>query len=216
MPSTITERDWLEQALLLCGVLAPVFYLATDRLAGKLLSGYSYASQSMSELSAVGASTRSLVVWLNLVATVLMIAFGVGIWRTGDQALLMRIVGGLVIANASLGFIGVFLFPTHFGQRPDFATPGVITMFLSVICFVLAMLFGAAAFAGWFRILSIGIPVSYILLALLRFATAASSPPEGAVSLIGTQERTMAYSFWLWAMALAIHLLLSIRGVVSR
>ena len=55
------------------------------------------------------------------------------------------------------------------------------------------------------RILSIAIPVAYVILAILRIATAASSA-EGAAALIGAQERTMAYSFRAWVIALAIHL----------
>jgi hypothetical protein len=80
-------------------------------------------------------------------------------------------------------------------------------MFISVLCFVLAMVFGAVAFHGWMRILSISIPTAYVILAILRFATAAPSS-TGAAVLIGTQERTMAYSFLLWVIALAIYLLL--------
>jgi len=58
------------------------------------------------------------------------------------------------------------------------------------------------------RILSIAIPVVYILLAILRFSTAASSALETKV-LIGTQERTMAFSYLVWVIALGIILLLS-------
>ncbi len=209
MRSAASEIGWLQQVLLFCGVLAPLLYLATDRLAGRLLSGYSFAAQSMSELSAAGSPTRSLVVSLNLVATVLMISFGVGVWRAGGQALLPRITGMLMIGNATLGLIATLFFPTRFGERPSFGSPGVILMFLSVVFFVLAMLLGAAAFSGWLRVLSIAIPVSYVVLAVLRFATAASSSAGQAASLMGAQERTMAYSFLLWVMALAIHLLLS-------
>jgi hypothetical protein len=96
-------------------------------------------------------------------------------------------------------------FPNRFGVRPVLGTPGVLLMFLSVLCFVLAMVFGAAAFHGWMRSLSIAIPVAYILLALLRFATSSSSA-VGAAVLIGAQERTMAYSFLAWVTTLAIYL----------
>jgi hypothetical protein len=68
--------------------------------------------------------------------------------------------------------------------------------------------FGAAAFSGWLRALSIAIPVAFVLLAVLRFATAAPSPAGEAGLLIGMQERTMAYVFLLWGMALAVYLLL--------
>ena len=211
MRSAASETDWL-QVLLFCGVLAPLLYLATDRLAGRLLNGYSFAAQSMSELSAAGCPTGPLVVSLNLVAALLMIAFVVCVWRSGDQALLRRITGGLLTGNAALGLIATLFFPTRFGVRPGFGSPGVIIMFFSVVCFVLAMLFGAAALGGWIRVLSIAIPVSYILLAVLRFATVASPSKGQAASLIGAQERTMVYSFLLWVMALAIHLFMSGRG----
>jgi hypothetical protein len=211
MRSVAGKIDW-PQVMLFCGVLAPLVYLGTDRLAGRLLNSYSFAAQSMSELSAAGSPTRSLVATLNFVAALLMIAFGVGVWRAGDQAVLPRITGGLLIANAALGLIATLFFPPRFGVRPSLGSPGVIIMFLSVVCFVLAMLFGAAAFSGWIRVLSIAIPASYVLLAVLRFATAASSPAGQAASLMGAQERTMVYSFLLWVMALAIRLLMSGRG----
>lgn len=193
--------------LLSCGILAPLLYLGTDLLAGKLIKGYSFSAQSMSELGSVGSPTRSLVIAFTLVASALMIAFGVGVWRAVGPAILPRIVAGLILGNAVAGLAATLLFPNRFGVRPEFGTPGVLLMFLSVLCFVLAMVFGAAAFHGWMRILSIVIPATYVLLAILRFATAASSA-AGAAVLIGTQERTMAYSFLAWVMALAVHLLL--------
>jgi len=198
--------NMLQRILLSCGILAPLLYLGTDLLAGKLLKGYSFSAQSMSELGAAGSPTRPLVVALTLVASAFMIAFGIGVWRAAGNSILPRIVAGLVIGNAVAGLVATLFFPNHFGVRPEFGNPGVLLMFLSVLCFVLAMVLGAVAFQGWMRILSIAIPAAYVLLAILRFATAASSA-AGAAVLIGTQERTMAYSFLLWTMALAIYLL---------
>lgn len=193
--------------LLSCGILAPLLYLGTDVLAGKLLKGYSFSARSMSELSASGAPTRPLVIALTLAASACMIAFGVGVWRVaGQQAILSRIVAGLILGNAVAGLTATLFFPNRFGVRPAFATSGVLLMFLSVLCFVLAMVFAAAAFHGWMRILSIAIPAAYVLLAVLRFATASSSAGDTA-ALIGVQERTMVYSFLAWVIILAIHLL---------
>jgi hypothetical protein len=215
MDTSVGLPNMLQKILLSCGIIAPLIYLGTDLLAGKLLKGYSFASQSMSEVGAAGSPTRSLFVVLSLVASAFMIAFGVGVWRAMEPAILPRIVAGLIIGNAVAGLIATLFFPNRFGVRPEFGTPGVLLMFLSVVCFVLAMVFGAVAFHGWMRALSIAIPVAYVLLAILRFATAASSA-SGATGLIGTQERTMAYSFLVWVMALAIYLLiLSSRAVGS-
>lgn len=195
-----------QKVLLTCGILAALLSLGTDLLAGRLIKGYSFSAQSMSELSAAGSPTRTLVIVLMLASSALMIAFGVGVWRAVEPAVLPRIVAGLIIGNALTGLIATLFFPNRFGVRPEFGSPGVLLMFLSVLCFVLAMIFGAVAFGGWMRILSIVIPAGYILLAVLRFATAASSA-AGAAGLIGTQERTMAYSFLAWVAALAIYLL---------
>ena len=200
-----------DKLLLSCGILASLLYLGVDLWAGKLLNGYSFSAQSMGELGAAGSPTRQLVIVLTLAASTCMIVFGVGVWQTSASTILPRIVAGLIIGNAVAGLIATLFFPNRFGVRPEFGTPGVLVMFLSVLCFVLAMVFGAVAFHGWMRVLSIAIPVAYVFLAILRFVTAASST-FGATVLIGTQERTMGYSFLAWVTALAIYLLISNRA----
>lgn len=210
MGTSIGLPGMLEKILLSCGIIAPLFFLGTDLLAGKQLKGYSFSAQSMSELGAAGSPTRLLVVFLTIVASAFMIAFGVGIWRVTSPPILPRIIAGLILCHAVTGLAAILFFPNRFGVRPEFGTPGVLLMFLSVLSFVLAMGFAGVAFHGWMRILSIAIPSVYIILAILRFATAASAAAGGAV-LIGTQERTMSYSFLLWVMALAIYFLSAIK-----
>ncbi len=207
MGTSVGTPDLLNKVLLSCGILAPLLNLATDRLAGKLLPGYSFSAQSMSELGAAGAPVRPLVVGLTLIASALMIAFGFGVWRAAGPAVLPRLVAGLILGNAAAGVVATLFFPNRFGVRPEFGTPGVLLMFISVLCFVLAMVFGAVAFGGWMRLLSVAIPAGYILLASLRFVTAASAA-AGPAGLIGTQERTMAYGFLFWTLALSLYLLL--------
>ena len=215
METSASLPNMLQKILLSCVILAPLLYLGTELLAGKLIKGYSFSAQSMSELGAAGSPTRPLVVALTLVASAFMIAFGLGVWRAAGPAILPRIVAGLILGNAVAGLAASLFFPNRFGVRPEFATPGVLLMFISVLCFVLAMVFGAVAFHGWMRILSVAIPAAYILLAILRLATAASSVAGTAV-LIGAQERTMAYGLLLWTMALAVHFLLrSGKGIES-
>jgi len=144
-----------QKLLISCGIISPMLYLGTDWLAGRLLKGYSFTAQSISELSAAGSPTRSLVVSLTFVAGLLLIAFGIGVWKVAGQTLLPRIVSGLVIGNVLAGLIASIFFPTRFGERPIFGSVGVILMFFSVLFFILAMVIGAVAFSGWFRVLSI-------------------------------------------------------------
>jgi len=194
----------LQRVLPSFGILAPLVYLAADRIAGRLLKGYSFAAQSMSELSAAGSPTRALVVPLNAAAAGLMIAFGIGVWRAAGPAVLPRVVAGLVIGNAAASLFSTLFFPNTFGVRPVFASPGVLIMFFSVLFSVLACIFGAAAYSGWLRVFSIALPAAFILLAAVRLATAAPGTSE---SMIGSQERTMAYAFYAWIIALAVYLL---------
>jgi hypothetical protein len=200
---TSNIEGW-RQVLLLCGTIAPPLHLATDRLAGILFKGYDFSAQSISDLSASGSPVRLLVVLLTSMATVTTAAFAMGVWELGSRTGLARVVAALIVGHALLGLVAIVLFPTKLGERPAFGSPGVILMFLSVLCFVLAMVLGAAAFSGWMRVVSIVIPAAYVLLAVVRYATAGSAE---TVSLIGTQERTMAYSFLVWMFALAVHLL---------
>jgi hypothetical protein len=65
--------------LLVCGMFAPLLYISTDVLAGTLYAGYSFTSQVVSELFAIGASTSHLVVPLFTTYDVLLIAFELGI-----------------------------------------------------------------------------------------------------------------------------------------
>jgi hypothetical protein len=201
--------SWLT-ALLVCGALAPLLQVAADRIAGAAFRGYDFSAQSMSDLGAVGSPVRLLVILLTFAATVLVVAFTVGAWQSG--ALLARVVAVLIAGNALLSLIALAFFPNTLDVRPAFGTPGVVLMFLGVLCAVLAMLVGAFAFDGWMRWISIGIPASYVVLALVRYATAGSA---NTVTMIGAQERTMAYTFLLWMFALAVHLLLS-TGALNR
>ena len=59
------------KALLICGILSPLVYVGTDILAGTLYAGYSFTSQAISELFAIGAPTSSLMVPLFTLSSVL-------------------------------------------------------------------------------------------------------------------------------------------------
>lgn len=206
MDTSAGSSPTLQTILLACGFVAALLYLGMDRLAGRLIPGYSFSAQSMGDLGASGSPARALVLALTLAASVCLMAFGVGVWQAAGPAILPRVVAGLILGNALTGLVATLFYPNQYGVRPEFGTPGVLLMFASVLCFVLAMLFGAAAFAGWMRWLSIAIPAGYVLLAILRFATAGSSA-TGATGMIGAQERSMAYSFLAWVLALAVYLL---------
>jgi hypothetical protein len=71
------------KALLMCGVVyALSFVAAHELLAGLLYDGYSHLDQAVSELSAMGASTRPLLAALIPIWSGLLIAFGAAAFGT--------------------------------------------------------------------------------------------------------------------------------------
>jgi TRAP-type C4-dicarboxylate transport system permease small subunit len=71
--------------LLYCGVVASLLYIAMSILIPFLYEGYNWKTQVVSELSAVGAPTRSLWFPLGIAYTLLIAAFGLGILRSAGQ-----------------------------------------------------------------------------------------------------------------------------------
>ncbi len=181
---------------LICGIVAPLLFVCTDILAGTLYAGYSFLFQSIGELSAVGAPTRSLVVPLNIVYNLLVIVFVLGVWVSAHQNHLLRVTAVMMLGNVVFTLIGAF-FPMQPGGAVS--TVAVVVGAVSMVFFLLAIGFGAAANRSWFRLFSTGILVVFLVLTILGLMAATSH--------VGVQERTMAYSYALWQGVLAIVLL---------
>ena len=66
----------MKKVFLIYGIFAALLFAAMNVFVAMQWEGYSSASQTVSELSAVGAPTRSLWIALGAVYTVLLIGFG--------------------------------------------------------------------------------------------------------------------------------------------
>src|SRR6185369_1376941 len=84
------------KALLTCGILGSVLYVAMTLLVGLLWDGYSIVSGVPSELSAIGAPTSPLWICLGMIYAVLMIAFGWIVCTSAPANRTLRVVGGLL------------------------------------------------------------------------------------------------------------------------
>lgn len=200
----------LTKALLVAGVLSSVLY-GVMMLAFRY-DGYSVTSQTVSELSAWGVSTRPLWVALGAVYTVLVVAFGLGVWLSAGDGRSLRTLGGLMIAY---GFLGVAWPLAAMHQREVLAAGGATladTAHLalagtSVLLMFSAMVMGAIAFRGWFRIYS-----AVTIAALLAFGgLTASLAPRVQANLptpwVGVWERINVGVFLLWVVVVAVMLL---------
>jgi hypothetical membrane protein len=94
----------LRSVVLLCGVLSSLLYVATDIIGGMRYDGYSFASQAVSELMAIGAPSERVVDPLFILYGALIIAFGVGVLReAASRSRLRRLTGAGLIGYGAIG-----------------------------------------------------------------------------------------------------------------
>jgi hypothetical protein len=208
----------VRKVLVICGILSSLFYTAMNIFVAMQYEGYHSASQTVSELSAIGSPTRPLWVSLGIVYALLVIAFGLGIWRSAGQNRRLRIVAGAMIVNV---VIGLFWPPMH--QREVLAAGGgtltdtlhIVFTMITVPLFLLAIGFGAAAFGKRFRMYSI---VTIVVVILFGVLTGFDSPRMEAdlpTPWIGVWERIGIGAYMLWVVVLAIILLRKGTSAVS-
>jgi hypothetical membrane protein len=206
----IRRRSLARQVLLTCGILSSMLYVATDAVGAMRYPGYSFASQTISELAAIGAPTKALVDPLFIAYGVLALAFGVGMFReanAGHRALRMTAV--LLIAYATIGFTGFTMFPMH--QRgvgsvaSDF--PHMVLTGVLVLLLLLTMGFGATALGRRFRVYSAATLLTVIVFGALTVPYPARMEAGQPTPGFGIIERILVYSFLMWVAVLAVALL---------
>ena len=142
------------------------------------MGGYSSASQTVSELSAIGAPTRALWVPLGIVYSLLMIAFGCGVWASARRNRPLRIVGGVMVAYGVVSLAWPFA-PMHLRGAGFTLTDAmhIVLAMVTVLLMLLAMGFGAAAFEKRFRLYSVVTMVILVAFGALTDWIVRASPP---------------------------------------
>jgi hypothetical protein len=198
-----------QKLFLVCGILASLLYVATDMLAAMRWEGYSYTAQTISETFAIGAPTRALVLLRGLGYSVLVIAFGLGVWGSARGRRRLRVVGALLIGIAVVDLVAPFVAPMHLrgAERALTDTMHIVLASVDVLFILLIIGFGASAFSKRFRLYSIG-----TILVVVVFGTLAGlDGPRIAANLptpwVGVTERISVFSYMLWLVVLAIRLL---------
>jgi len=203
-------REVTRTILLACGILSSLLYVAMNVFVPMQWPAYSSASQTVSELSAIGAPTRSLWLPFGIIYTLLTAAFGWGVRMSAGRNRPLRLAGDLMIVY---GVIGLGWPPMH--QREVLAAGGgtltdtlhLTWAAISALLMLLAMGFGAAALGTRFRIYSVG---TMVTLAVFGTLTSLSAPRVSAnlpTPWAGVWERINIGVFLLWVVVLAVLLL---------
>lgn len=200
----------VRQALLACGVLSSLLYLATDIIGGLRDPAYSFWSQTISELGAIGAPSQPVVAPLFMVYPVLAFAFAVGIiWQSGRRNRALRVTGALLAVYTVVGVVGFTSSPIHQRGTGSLASdlPHIIVAGMIVFFWLATMGVGAFALGKRFRIYSfatlVTVLVFFVLTALYVPRVAANEPTPG----LGIIERIDVYAAMLWLAVLATALL---------
>ena len=199
----------LRNTLLVCGVLSSLLYIGADVLAAMLHGDYhSFTSQAISELTAVGAPTEPLVHPLFIIYDVLLMAFGMAVWRSLGRKRAFHLVGGLLIGIAAVGLVWP---PMQLrgtgdvsGDAPHIAVAGVIVVFI-----LLAIGFGASLFGRRFRAYSLATILILLLSGALTGIAGSRLAAGQPTPWLGITERINVGAYLVWVLVLAITLLRS-------
>jgi hypothetical protein len=165
-------------------------------------------SQTVSELSAIGAPTRALWVVLGAVFAVLAAAFGWGVWASGRRNRPLRVMGGLIIAYGVISLAWP-LAPMHLrGAGTTLSdTMHIAFAIVTVLLMMLALGVAAAAFGPRFRLYSI---VTMLILVVFGVLSGLDGPRIQAnlpTPWVGVWERINLGVYLLWVVVFAVMLL---------
>jgi len=198
----------LTQIFLICGILSTILWIGTEIFASIQYDGYSYRDQAVSELSAIGAPTRLLWIAVQLVYNPLLMAFGIGVWKSAGMKSYQRIAGILIVVWGIIGFLWLF-FPMHMRGAGVTATDTghLVMSVVTVLTISLFIAFASGIKGKWFRLYSwMTILVMLVLGGWVgqQYARVAADMPTPWMGVI---ERVMVYAPLVWIAVLAVILL---------
>src|SRR5688572_15354743 len=163
MQSTLTSpagssEKILNKLLLSCGILSSLWYVSINIIVPLQDPAYNVASQTVSELSAIGAPTKFLWDVLATFYLLLIIPFGWGVWLSSGHNRKLKVAGVMILIY---GFSGFFWPPMHLreaiaaGEGSLTDTMHIVFTMITIALMLLMIGFGAAALGGKFRFFSI-------------------------------------------------------------
>jgi hypothetical protein len=202
------------KALLICGILSSLWYVAINIFVPMLYEGYSTVTLTVSELSAIGAPTRIIWVLLAIAYLLLLMAFGWGVLKSAGGNRKLRMAGSLIIAYCILNF---YWPPMH--KREVIASGGstltdtlhIVWAMITLLFNMLLMWFGALALEKRFRLYTFATWAVFIVFGVLTFMESPGIEANLPTPHLGIWERVNMGAFLLWIIVFATNLLQKIR-----
>jgi hypothetical protein len=200
------------KVLLGCGILSSLLYVAANIVGARRWKDYSLSAHTVSELSAIGAPSRPLVIPLLTAHGALVIPFGLGVWQSAGRKRALRVTGAL-LAGLGTSDLPAPLFPMHRrealarGERSRTDTMHIIFTSVNSILILLAIAFASTTFGKRFRRYSIGTILVLVVTGGLTGTQASRVEANLPTPWAGVTERMSIGGYLLWQVVLAIALL---------
>jgi hypothetical protein len=198
--------------LLTCGILSSILYAGMTVLIPMAWSGYDSASQTVSEMAAIGAPTQWIWTRVGIAYTILITVFGVAVWRSSAGRRGLRTAGALIAGYGLLGVLWPFA-PMH--QREVIAAGGstitdtmhIVLATITVLLMLAAIASAREAFGLAFRRYSLATLAVLLMFGALTFIDAPRLDAGLPTPFIGIWERINIAAFLVWVIVLAVRLL---------
>jgi hypothetical protein len=207
--------DYSRKVLLVGGILSSLLYVPTTIIGAIRWEGYSTFSQSISELIAVDAPSAPLVVPLFITYSILIYAFGFGVWMSSGQKRALRVAAVLIVAKEVLGMVATLFAPMHLRgveKTPTDTMHIVLTAVGVLLCMFPAMGFTAAALGKKFRLYSMGTILIFLVFGGLSGMYGSRIAANLPTPWLGVWERINVFGYMLWVVVLATTLLRGPKG----
>jgi hypothetical protein len=196
----------VDRMLLACGVTSSLLYILMNIFIPMGFDGYSYLSQTVSELSAINAPTRTIWVFFGSIWVTLVAVFGIGVLRSARINRRLRILGWIIVAYA---IVNVYWPPMHLRgeERSLTDTLHIVWTMMTVPLMILMMGIGATAFGRSFRLYSIFTLATLLGFGYLTGMDAPNLNKNLPTPWLGVWERIMIAAFMLWFLTLALRIM---------
>lgn len=201
-------EPYVRPFLLKLGIAGSVVYVAANVFGPLVYDGYSSVNQAVSELSAIDAPSRPLMVTFLIVFGVLSVAFAAGVvWSAGANRPL-RITGWALVLVGVINMLAP-LFPMHMrgAQSTWTDTAHIIVTTANVLPFLVAMWFSARAFDKRFRLFALATLGVVVVFGVIAGSQGGAIGANEPTPWHGIYERINIGGYLLWMALLAIVLL---------
>ena len=189
-----------------CGILSSAIYILTDIITGLITPGYSFNSQTVSELSAVGSLTRPVWQVVTFIYNPLLIIFGLAVRKLGTnhRNTTHLFSGILIIIWGILGFVWL-LFPMNLrgniGSSVD--TMHLVMTGITVFLMTVLIVIGSGIHGKRFRLYSFLTLLSMVVFGILTGQQTSKVAAQLPTPWMGITERITSYLPLIWVAVLA-------------